>query len=391
VGKCKGLLASAETEKLDQVENESGLTLTYYGKKIDSPEELVASAKIDLNLWDIVEVRVNQYGVAGKANKGQDETGRWKGTELWYVPLRQITVKLKRKAPKFIQDGIKGLLKDFRPIKLGKPSHKKHKSPFMLEVSLFDAHFGKLAWGLETGQDYDLKIAESDYCAAIDDLLDRASGFPIEKVLFPIGSDFFHVDNWLGTTTKGTLVDSTDDRKTKVFKAGVKAVEYAFRRCREVAPVEGLWIGGNHDMQTSWHLAYVLGRIFEGDKFITIDDGPKQRKYRAYGPALIGFSHGDQGKRSDLPLIMATEAPDLWSAAKHRHWHTGHFHKKAKFSYTAGDTHNGVEVWILPSLSATDAWHYQKGFVGCVRAAEAYLWSKTEGYAGHFSVNARSG
>ncbi len=37
-----------------------------------------------------------------------------------------------------------------------------HPSPYMLELSVYDHHFGKLAWGRETGHEsYDLKIAET--------------------------------------------------------------------------------------------------------------------------------------------------------------------------------------------------------------------------------------
>jgi hypothetical protein len=57
--------------------------------------------------------------------------------------------------------------------------------------------------------------------------------------------------------------------------------------------------------------------------------------------------------------------------------------------HVSADTFGSVRVRVLPSLSGTDAWHYRKGYVGSMRAAEAYLWSYDDGYAGHFSASAR--
>jgi hypothetical protein len=56
-----------------------------------------------------------------------------------------------------------------------------------------------------------------------------------------------------------------------------------------------------------------------------------------------------------------------------------HFHKKKQTRFIAGDTFNGVGVTILPSLTATDSYHYRHGWVKPHRAAEAYLWSKDKG------------
>ena len=51
------------------------------------------------------------------------------------------------------------------------------------------------------------------------------------------------------------------------------------------------------------------------------------------------------------------------------------------------DERFGTIIRILPSLSGTDAWHHEKGFVGNTRAAQAYAWGKETGYKGHFQVN----
>lgn len=380
-----------EPETIDIKETRESAVLTYYGEKITTPEELLRHAKIDTAIWEIAETTINNWEVGGKRNLGQhNKTGRWQGERLWQMGLRQVTIKLRRKLRKTWQDALQELMKSgfagpkLSPVKYGKSATGKD-AKFMLEIALHDAHFGKLCWAMETGENYDLKIAEEVYCRAIDDLLAKVAHLPIELVTFPIGSDFFHVDNWIGTTSNGTPVDSTDDRFSKIFNVGIRAISYAIDRCREIAPVNGYWLPGNHDKATSWFLTRVLMERYRGDKAVTIDDSMSHRKYIEYGTSLIGLAHGDVLKLDKLPLIMAGEAKEAWARTTHRHVHTGHLHKKGRVSHAAGDTYNGVEVWVLPSLSGCDLWHFDNGYVKNVRAGEAYIWHRETGYYGHVS------
>ena len=64
---------------------------------------------------------------------------------------------------------------------------------YMLEVNIFDLHFGKLCWNGETGEDYDTKIASKRFHSAIDDLIQKASVYNISKILFPIGNEGHYV------------------------------------------------------------------------------------------------------------------------------------------------------------------------------------------------------
>lgn len=357
-----------------------------------SAEEIAVKSGYDLKKWKVTEVKINQWQVAGKKRQGQEaETKRWLPDELWKEQLFQIKFKLERRAPKFIQDGVERLMNNWiNPIKAPKIQRRKTlKSPHLLEISLFDAHFGKLAWAEESGADYDLKIAENIYLNAVDDLLTRSSIFDIERVLFPIGQDFFNVDNWKGETSNGTLVESTDDRFTKIFSVGVEAIKSSLMRCRDIAPVHVLWSPGNHDRSTSWYLCKTIQQFCIGSRItdITFDLGPNQRKYELYGNTLLGFTHSCDEKMIDLPLIMAREEKELWSKAEFHQWHVGHYHKKKEMRFIAGDTFNGVSVQILPSLTATDSYHYRNGWVCPTRAAEAYLWSKDRGLSNFMAHN----
>lgn len=376
---------------LDVRETKDAATLTFRGIAREDIEQAIQDAGYSLDHWEITQVRMNQWQVAGKRKTGQDQEGRWKPEELWSQDLVQITVQLARKAPHYVQQGVESLLVPWSksPPKLPKATRSRRlEDPHLLELSLFDAHFGKLCWGDETGdENYDLDIARDLYHTAITDLLDKVYGYQIAKVLFPVGQDFFHVDNWQSETTHGTRVDSTDDRFQRVFALGCESIRRAILACREVADVEVIWSPGNHDTTTSWYLVQVLAAYFHQDDHVHVDTSPNPRKYRQWGKTLIGYTHGRDERHQDLPLIMAKEQPELWSQTRYHVWHVGHYHKRKETRYNAGDTFNGVSVQVLPSLSGTDSWHASKGYVTPARAADAYLWSKPHGLAGFFAHN----
>lgn len=262
------------------------------------------------------------------------------------------------------------------------PQAERH----LLEISPVDLHVGKYAWGEEAGEDYDIEIAERVFTHAISDILNRASLYTLEQIVLVVGNDLLQSDNQIGTTTAGTYVD-TDSRYIKSFRRARAINSWAIRRCAEIAPVRVIIVPGNHDSLTAFHIGEVLQAEFESDPRVAVDNSPRKRKYLRYGKTLLGWTHGNEEKHGDLPLIMAQECPEDWAKSEHREFHVGHLHKPRETRYTAGDSFNGVRVRILPSLCAPDAWHYTKGYVKERRACEAYLWSYENAYAGHISSN----
>jgi hypothetical protein len=267
------------------------------------------------------------------------------------------------------------------------PKVRRGQEKVLAEISAPDLHIGKLAWAPETNWGhYDVRLAEEAFTDAIDALVMRVQSQPeaVERVLFPIGNDLVQTDNLMGTTTSGTYVDS-DSRYIKSFRRACALMQWAIDRLTQVAPVHALIVPGNHDRLTAFHVGDVLHAYYRQVAEVTIDNRPTLRKYVRYGTCLLGFTHGSEEKEADLPLIMANEAADEWPLTNHREWHIGHFHKMRERRFTAGDSFGGVRVRVLPALCAPDAWHAMRGYVGELRAAEAYLWSERDGYVGHFA------
>lgn len=353
-------------------------------------QEAMEWASLDPDMWELERAKTNTWSVQGKFGSPKDNDERFEkayNDQVCYWFRRVVPIKFEQTL-----EIIEKRVRLWSP-KYPKVKYPKLKTPHMLEISLFDVHFGKLAWSMESGENYDLKIARSVYERAFDDLLGRADPYAIEKILLPIGQDFIHIDNLLGQTTNGTQ-QHFDTRPAKIMdvveEASVRAIDLA----RQVAPVEVLFVPGNHDRQNAESLCRMLRGWYHNDKSVTVDVSPKPRKYVHYGRSLIGFTHGDCENVKELPTRMADEADaEAWIAVQGtggtREFHIGHFHKKKVVAHTTVDTFGGTLVRTLPSLSATDAWHYRQGYVKGLKAAMSFVYSKDDGLVAEFTTNVR--
>jgi hypothetical protein len=342
----------------------------------ESEEELYKKYNLNPTQWKLLQISFNEW------------TTPFKNEENEVVPFvnKQKKVLFKKIVPDITLDIIKeqyelmGNKNKYAPIIRKNDSKKK---PVMYEIALFDMHLGKLAYSAETGESYDLKIAEELYMNAIYDLLAKASHLNIEKILFPVGQDLINSDGMIPETTAGTRQDN-DSRYTKIYTTVSRILVSTIDMLRKCADVDIVIVPSNHDYASMFYIGEFLSAWYRNDKHVDVNNAPTQRKYYRYGKTLIGFTHGDQEKHDKLPLLMAREAQEDWAKVDFMQWHIGHLHKRRVTKYTDGDTFNGVEVRVLPSLSASDFWHTQKGYVKGNRMATGFVFDKEEGCVAEF-------
>ena len=252
---------------------------------------------------------------------------------------------------------------------------KKYKAvsdPVVYEISLPDIHYGKTT-GLT------LDEAEEEYMNVVKDLMSKAAGLNIERILLPVGNDGMNSEGMRRTTTKGTPQDdSAEWQETFVGYCGltVRAINYL----ANTAPVDVVVIQGNHDFERMFYAGEFFRAFYLQDERVTVDNGYDVRKYYEYGVNMIMFTHGDKEKPTELPLIMATEQPELFARTKFREAHCGHLHKEMVNEY------RGIKVRFIPSICPNDSWHKIMGYEA-KRTGQAHIWSKERGYEGYLQTN----
>jgi len=288
------------------------------------------------------------------------------------------------------------MVQDYKPPQVTVPKLEtlKFEEKNLLEISIFDLHIGKLAWGGETFENFDVKIARQRFLTSIKKLLQRAEGFNYNRILFPVGNDFFNSDTMENTTTKGTPQDE-DLRWQKTFDVGTRLLVDAINLLKQSGvPVDVVVIPGNHDFERSYYLGSYLEAWFNQDPLVNINNGASPRKYYRYGNLLLGLTHGSEEKEASLPMLMATdiESKPLWSKTKFHEWHIGHIHRKRIVQYDINKSRLlnedlGVTIRYLSSLTGTEEWHHKKGFVGSTKAADAFVWNHEFGLIAHLNTN----
>lgn len=352
-------------------------------KRIKTLKDLIEAADIDTNIWEIERYTCNKWEVAA-ASKSSGTLIGFQVQDLWQVKATLV----KRKDLISLRESANIILEELKiaTVKTPKIAYKKYEDACLFEGDIFDAHIGQLAWGLESGSNYDLKIAKAQYLASVKKLIERIKPYNIERILFPIGNDYLNVNGSNSTTYAGTL-QHEDQRWKKTFRTGWQILSEATEMFLTVAPVDITVVAGNHDTEPAFYTGEILSAVYGNNSNVTVDNSPTQRKYYRYGKCMIGFTHGNQEKQADLPLIMANERPRDWNETKFREWHLGHHHHKKEYRFLSANEFKGVTVRTLRALTATDAWHDQKGYIGSQRSAEGFVWNKNEGLICNLSVN----
>lgn len=350
-------------------------------QRIKTLEDLIEQTNIDLSTWKIDRHIVNKWDTTfidkftGEADISQNFQVKA------FLSIKQEAVETFNTAEVF-----KELLAEYKPVQYKKFVYQKQAEKNLLEINIFDLHLGKLCWAGETGENYDVKIASVRFMKAIENLIGRASSTAFNRILFPVGNDFFNSDTILNTTTEGTPQDE-DLRWQKTFKLGVKLLVEGIDYMRQFAPVDIVIVPGNHDIQRSFFLGETLAAWYRNASDVKVDNGAALRKYYRYGKVLIGLTHGNNEKEINLGMTMTRECRKIMAETEYWEWHLGHFHKKKAVKYPFLDENLGITIRYMSSLAGTDAWHFKKGYIGTHKAAEAYLWNEDTGYIGQFNVN----
>jgi len=247
-----------------------------------------------------------------------------------------------------------------------------HLDPVAYEISLPDVHYGKL-------HGMTLEEVEEEYMAVVEDLWRKAAGLDIERFILPIGNDGLNSEGMRRTTTKGTPQEESAGWK-ETFRGYWQLMVRAIDFLKQRAPVDVIVVSGNHDFERMFYIGDVLAGWYHNDPNVTVDNSYESRKYYEYGTNMIMFTHGDKEKPADMPLIMATEQPEMFARTKSREVHCGHLHKEMVNEY------RGIKVRFVPSICPNDEWHKQMGYEA-KRTGQAYIWNNKRGLEGFLQTN----
>jgi len=386
-------------EDIKVSEKGDSLNIEYNGSLVKTPDELIKSCEIDLDIWEVSEITTNNWEVAGRINTGEqlvEKNGKvyklQQPQKLWKSPLRQIKVRFKRKSDeKMALEALIGKIADNSPVAklIKRPKLKSSKSQRMLEICIMDPHFGLNCFKPSSDQQWSLDECEEICMWAIEDLINKSrSHGPFEQIVFPFGNDFMHHDSIKHETTNGTPQPEGVSWHHVYERAEILAINMV-ERLKQEANVKVISVPGNHDHHSSYTLAKILKAWYRNDANVEVDASSSPYKFHRFGTTLLGFEHGNSISGARLPGLMANERPVDWSETTYREWHLGDQHRKATGKPSFFEE-QGVSVEYLPALTPPNQWHRLKAFNWQKRGAMAFVWDFNTGAEARFQSNINS-
>ena len=322
-----------------------------------TPEEIIRILKIDTSKWKLSSYWNKQH------------------KDYWLISA-QVT-QLRPEPQDFLKNTLEAFQPNYTPVKEVHLNNKFEDATLAI-LSIQDLHFGK---------EGNLTITE-DFKKAVTNLTLRAYySHRIQKIIYVFGGDLLNMDTFQGQTTKGTPVDN-DLRAQEAYNQAFDALYWSINYIKQFCEtLEVIYLPGNHDRLSSYHLAHALSKCFTAEKNVVFDAEYAERKVKVFGTNFFGFEHGDVTKKW-TPLVYATEFPLFWGSTLYRTCYTGHFHSKKTTEYVTDNEIHGFAIKHLPSLSRSDYWHYHNKFVGAKRQAVLEVHDYHKGKISEFTYNA---
>ena len=351
--------------------------------RVKSLDDLIKNCNVDLECWEVDWFDVGTYEVTGFDAKRKPITFSF----ISKVNSEE-KIDIWKNVSKLTEDLKQDLFECFSSYAF-KPTYKintKDNDKYLLEIGAYDLHLGKL--GID-GDDYSLNLARTRLHDAIDSLFYRARGFEIEKIVFVVGNDFLNIDKDkpFGSTTKGTP-QSNSVTAYEAYRFGRKLLVECINILSQKAPVQVVVVPGNHDEESMLHMGDALEALYENTPHINVDNNRTLMKGFVYGECLLIFDHGHRVKNyKNLASVISQRFRKVWSKVKHIEVHRGHLHSLKTNIMGQVEELNGIAVRHLGSMSPTDQWHDDSGYISCMKRAHAFVWHKKDGMQCEYYYN----
>lgn len=259
------------------------------------------------------------------------------------------------------------------------PAPKHGIEALLNQYTITDYHLGMLAWGEETGEDWDTDIAE--------DLIVKwfAAGIKAspkaQTAIFAQLADFLHWDGMDAVTPASKHLLDADTRFQKVVRVAIRVLRRIIRMLLEKYPhVHLIMAEGNHDPASSIWLRELFAALYEDEPRITIDTSPDPYYCYEHGNTSLFYHHGHKRKPTNIDDVFVAKFREVFGRTKHSYAHMGHLH------HVDVKETNLMIVEQHRTLAANDAYASRGGWMSG-RDAKIITYHKEHGEVGRITIN----
>ncbi len=225
--------------------------------------------------------------------------------------------------------------------------------------TLTDSHVGAMCWhkeNLDPLGDWDLGIAERTLTGCFEHMI-KASPDSRVGVVAQLG-DFGHQDGLSPVTPTSMHVLDSDSRFPKIVETMVRILRRVIAMALEKHEhVVVLLAEGNHDISSSVWMRVMFKALYEHEPRVEVIDSVMPYYVYQHGATMLAWHHGHLKKNDQLPILFASQFPQMWGSTSKRYAHCGHRH------HVEEKEHSGMTVIQHSTLAARDAYASRGGWM----------------------------
>ena len=282
-----------------------------------------------------------------------------------------------QQALKAIFDGLIEKLPKAKPTK----QIERKTSDLLNCYVITDYHLGMLSWHEETGDDWDLSIAEEMLVNWFATSIKQAP--KADVAIFAQLGDFMHWDGMDAVTPASKHLLDADTRFQKLVRVAIRVIRQIVAMLLVKYPkVHLISAEGNHDPASSIWLREWLDAFYEDDDRVTVDVSPDPYYCYEHGLTSLFFHHGHKRKPVNIDTVFTAKFRDVFGRTQFSYAHMGHMHHKHQLET------NLMVVEQHRTLAASDAYASRGGWMSG-RDAQVITYHANHGEVGRIVVNSR--
>lgn len=219
-----------------------------------------------------------------------------------------------------------------------------------------DYHLSMLSHHEETGNDWDVKIAERTLLAWFTQAIAQAPAS--ETAVFAQLSDFLHADGIEPLTPASKHLLDVDSRFYKVVRTAIRLLRQIIDMLlAKHKTLHIIMADANHDPVSQIWLREWFAVLYENEPRVTVDRSPNPYNAFEFGKVALFFHHGHKKGVANVQDVFVAQYRELYGRTKHAYAHMGHLH------HTHVKEHNSMTVEQHRTLAARDAYSARGGYL----------------------------
>lgn len=319
---------------------------------------------------DLTKIAPDPFVVRGYSNyydKDGKLRGQWLKTRVDDDKLQQIMLET-----------IEAMKEEIPRVSM--TNYQPHGNENLLNCYVItDYHLGMLSWDEETGDNWDVNIAEQMIIRWFSQAITQSPD--ADTAVFAQLSDFLHFDGMDAVTPQSKHLLDVDTRFAKVVRSAIRILRTIIDMLlQKHQHVHVKMLDANHDPVSQIWLREWFSVFYELEPRVSIDTSPNPYNAYEFGKVALYFHHGHKRNVSNVSDIFVSKFREMYGRTKYAYAHLGHLH-----SINVKEN-NMMIVEQHRTLAAPDAYAARGGWLSG-RDAKCITYHKDYGEVSRLTIN----